>query len=237
MDTEPVANQQQLHGLFAEAMNVLKAELDVKTADNQAKYTDVCEWMAEKLCSDGERLAHQRHIEELLACCEAVAGTGASSSPQSSVQSSVQSTVPSPTEFQEGKMLKRFHLRIWQLGGHEASHVKGAPQLHGVRDNMQKFMTGMGCETHKFPLEILFDWPTAWKPSGASPVPGSPVEPFSLGVSIGSTVTMACHLLVYAAMKLDWLNSPAVPDHVKKDVAVRLMSCICNWDVMETVTG
>ena len=101
---------------------------------------------------------------------------------------------------------------------------------------MQKFLTGMGCETHKFPLEILLDWPTAWKPAGApvaAVAPGSTIEPFSVGISIGSTVTMACHLLAFAAMKLDWLNSPTVLDHVKKDVAVRLMSCIYNWDMMD----
>ncbi|CAE7838908.1 unnamed protein product [Symbiodinium sp. CCMP2592] len=59
-------------------------------------------------------------------------------------------------------------------------------------------------------------------------------DAFSVAVSIGTTVTMACHLLAYAAMKLDWLNSPTVLDHVKKDVAGRLMSCLCNWDMMDT---
>ena len=56
-------------------------------------------------------------------------------------------------------------------------------------DNMQKVMTWLGGETHKFPLEILLDWPTAWKPTGAGPLPGSPIEPFSVGISIGSTAT------------------------------------------------
>ena len=234
VDPDPVANQQQLHTLFVEAMAVVKDELDVKTADGQPQFTDVCEWMAQKLGSDGERVAHQTHLAELLASCDAVAGVTAGGA-----GGTWQSSVPSPTDYQEsdGKMLKRFPLRLWQLGGHEASHVKGAPQVHGVRDCMQKFLTGMGCETHKFPLEILFDWPTAWKPAGApvaAVAPGSTIEPFSVGISIGSTVTMACHLLAFAAMKLDWLNSPTVLDHVKKDVAVRLMSCIYNWDMMDT---
>ena len=145
MDPDPVANQQQLHTLFVEAMTGVKEELDVKTADGQPQFTDVCEWMAQKLGSDGERLAHQTHLAELLASCEAVAGATAGGSGVT-----WQSSVPSPADYQEGggKMLKRFPLRLWQLGGHEVSHVKGAPQLHGVRDCMQKFLTGMGTSSH-----------------------------------------------------------------------------------------
>ncbi|CAE7831423.1 unnamed protein product [Symbiodinium sp. CCMP2592] len=150
MDPEPVANQQQLYTLYGEAMAVLKAELDVKSADGQPQFTDVCEWLGQKLGSDGERSAHQANLEQLLASCEAVAGAGVTS---------FQSSVPSPADLQEA---------------------------------------------------------------------------FSVAVSIGTTVTMACHLLAYAAMKLDWLNSPTVLDHVKKDVAGRLMSCLCNWDMMDT---
>ena len=60
VDPDPVANQQQLHTLFVEAMAVVKDELDVKTADGQPQLT--CEWMAQKLGSDGERLAHQTHL-------------------------------------------------------------------------------------------------------------------------------------------------------------------------------
>ncbi|CAE7447141.1 unnamed protein product [Symbiodinium sp. CCMP2592] len=122
MDPEPVANQQQLYTLYGEAMAVLKAELDVKNADGQPQFTDVCEWLGQKLGSDGERSAHQANLEQLLASCEAVAGAGVTS---------FQSSVPSPADLQEGssKMLKRFFNPTKQLSGNLKVSPTGNPEM------------------------------------------------------------------------------------------------------------
>ena len=134
----------------------------------------------------------------------------------------------------------RFKLRLWQLGIAEVSHVKGAPPLHGIRDCMQKFLVTSGAETDKYPLEVLFHWPHQWtagltgsqshSPDAANsliPSRGS-IDDFTVALSIGSSVSMACQLLCWAAIKLDWMGSGnLLADNVKKDLAERLLKCLC----------
>ena len=50
-------------------------------------------------------------------------------------------------------------------------------------------LIGYGAETAKYPLEVLFSWGCPWSPN---PQAGEPVRRFSVGVSIGSSVTMSC---------------------------------------------
>ncbi|CAE7521734.1 unnamed protein product, partial [Symbiodinium pilosum] len=151
-----------------------------------------------------DRAAHRRLLTNLLDQCGRHLNIDMFSGPFNAYQSSV------PYELKTGmppdERLKHFSLRLWQFGVSEVSHVKGAPPLHGVRDCLQRFLAETGCETSRFPLEILFEWPNQWQQSPAAR-PRDPVEDFSLAVSIGSSVTLACHLLCWAAAKLDWLGS------------------------------
>ena len=54
-------------------------------------------------------------------------------------------TIPDSFSKKHGvdEVLLHLPLRLWQLGVHESSHVKGAPPLHGVRDNLQRFLCGL----------------------------------------------------------------------------------------------
>ena len=92
------------------------------------------------------------------------------------------------------------------------------------------FEFGLGCETSKYPIEILFEWPTQWNQSSSVGQSCSPtvrvVEDFNVAVSVGSSVTMACHLLRWAAVPLQWLEGK-LPDYVKSDLALRLAKCLC----------
>ena len=231
MASEPdgVQNQSDLHSLFSQVMSLVKSEIDVSDEKGHPRYTDVCEWFAEKIHST-ELLSEQTQVyQRLLAQCCDVLGLDKEDFLDAAVYQST-----SPASFSTGtgpnKELTRFSLRLWQLGAHEISHVKGAPPLHGVRDCLQRFLTSTGCETAKFPLEILFQWPNQWEKqqSTQSSRPGSPLGSFVVAISIGSSVTMACHMLCWAAAKLDWLAGDLLADDVKTDVAERLLKCICS---------
>ena len=225
LEGPPIPMQQQLHGLFQQAMQLLKTEMEILNEKGKPKYIDACDWLSSKMVTMEDRAAHRRLLTNLLDQCGRHLNIDIFSGPFNAYQSSV------PYELKTGmppdERLKHFSLRLWQFGVSEVSHVKGAPPLHGVRDCLQRFLAGTGCETSKFPLEILFEWPNQWQQSPAAR-PRDPVEDFSLAVSIGSSVTMACHLLCWVAAKLDWLGSEDfLPFDLRKDVAHRLMRCIC----------
>ena len=154
----PIPMQQQLRGLFQQAMQLLKTEMDVLNEKGKPKFIDVCDWLSSKMVTTEERTA-QAPVHAAL-----VAGRG------------------------QGGLSRERRAALC------------------VASELQCFLSRTGCETSKFPLEVLFEWPNQWQ---QSPVvrPGDVVEDFSLAVSIGSSVTMACHLLCWVAAKLDWLGS------------------------------
>ena len=186
-----------------------------------AKYGDVGEWFSSILATPEQRTQHSTMLQELFGKC---APEGQRLPHTATVLESF-SKKHGPDE-----VLLPLPMRLWQLGAHESSHVKGAPPLHGVRDNLLRFLCGLGCETSKYPIEILFDWPNHWNQSLNMGQSSSPtirmVEDFSVAVSVRSSVTMACHLLCWAAVRLQWLEGD-LPDYVKSDLAVRLAKCLC----------
>ena len=179
---------------------------------SQAKYADTREWFSSILATPEQRMKHATMLQELLNKCL----------PEGQ-QVRHTTTIPDSFSRKHGvdEVLLHLPLRLWQLGAHESSRVKGAPPLRGARDNLQRFLRGLGCETSKYPIEILFDWPNQW---ASLPVPQS--AGFSVAISVGSSVTMACHLLRWAAVRLQWLEGD-LPDYVKSDLAVRLAKCLC----------
>ena len=198
-------NQAALHGLCQQAMTLLKSEMDVRDSKGQAKYADTCEWFSSILATPEQRMKHTTMLQELLNQCL----------PQGQ---QVPRTTAVPDSFSRthgpDEVLLHLPLRLWQLGVHESSHVKGAPPLHGVRDNLQRFLYGLGCETSKYHIEILFHWPHQWSQFLNMSQSSSPtvrmVEDFSVAVSMGSSVTMACHLLSCCTFAVARGGSPRV---------------------------
>ncbi|CAL1141367.1 unnamed protein product [Cladocopium goreaui] len=77
----------------------------------------------------------------------------------------------------------------------------------------------------KFPLRL---WQLGIQENShvkGAPALHGPVRRFSVGVSIGSSVTMACHLCAWAVLKLGLLDELAAD--VKKELAKRLIGVLC----------
>jgi len=72
-----------------------------------------------------------------------------------------------------------------------------------------------GNNTEKWPLEIIFHVLT-------SASVGTPIEDFTMGLSIGFGTTLAAFLFCYAAIKLEWAPLLAV----NPELAKRLLKCI-----------
>lgn len=207
-------SQAEMTKVLNKCINCLKFEMNARDSQGKPKYTDVCEWLSDKLATPGDRAHHKTALEDLLDECKNLTNA--------EVTSTFQDSVPSQTQTVEAGVehLEKFALRLWQMGVHEASHVKGAPALHSCLDNLQKILIGHGGETHKYPLEVLFEWQSPWSVKGK-------LMDFTLGISIGSAVTMASHLLCWAVVKLDLLNSSELTDPVKTELASRLLTAIC----------
>lgn len=214
-----LCHQDEMAKILNECLACLKGEMDTKDAQGFPKFTDVCEWFADKLATEDSRLAYKARLDDLLDKCQDLG--------QVEALTGFQSSRPDSLKYTENGMehLTKFSLRLWQIGVHEQSHVKGAPPLHAVFDNMQKLLIGHGNETAKYPLELLFDWGCPWS-KGNSPE----IECFTVGISIGSSVTMACHLLCWAVLKLGIMEStdrPADQQAIKCELAKRLLKCLC----------
>jgi hypothetical protein len=97
-----------------------------------------------------------------------------------------------------------------------ASWWGGASSLCDVLDILQRNMVSDGGNnTEKWPLEILFHVLT-------SDSPGSHIQNFTIGLSIGFGTTLAAFLFCYAAIKLEWIAMlPARPE-----LAKRLLKCL-----------
>ena len=219
MASPATANHGEMVKVLNQIIGCLKVEMDVKGLDGKPKFADCCEWLASKLDSEESRKAHADALMELLDSVKSIA----SAEEQMVFQDLVPPVAACHVEQNGVRHLEKFPLRLWQLGIQENSHVKGAPALHGVIQNMQKMLIGYGAETAKFPLEVLFSWGCPWSPN---PQAGEPVRRFSVGVSIGSSVTMACHLCAWAVLKLGLLDELAAD--VKKELAKRLIGVLCD---------
>ena len=114
----------------------------VRDSKGQAKYADVREWFSSVLATPEQRTQHSTTLQELL-------GRRAPEGQRLPRAT----TVPESFSRKHGpdEALLPLPMRLWQLGAHESSRVKGAPPLRGVRDNLQRFLRGLGCETSKYP--------------------------------------------------------------------------------------
>lgn len=167
--------------IFQKLLDALKQEIDVLDADGRPCYTDVCEWFAGLLGTDASRQAYCDGLRSLCTTCLAITGIQANR-PQATVPELVGAASLEPCA-------ERYSLRLWQLAVHERSHVKGAPPLHSVRDCMQKFVSGYGNETGKYPLEVLFQWGAPHVKAGDLLVDAQ-IPDLSIAVSVGSSVTI-----------------------------------------------
>ena len=97
-----------------------------------------------------------------------------------------------------------------------ASWWGGASSLCDVLDILQRNMVSDGGNnTEKWPLEILFHVLT-------SDSPGSHIQNFTIGLSIGFGTTLTAFLFCYAAIKLERIAMlPAHPE-----LAKRLLKCL-----------
>ena len=207
--------QGELTQVFTHVLNYLKGEIGVEDVSGRPQYTDVCEWMCQLLHSKEMRDAYCTSLAGLLAECVQICQVDPGEH-----QDKV------PATLQQENRLRAFPLRLWQLGIHEASHVKGAPPLHSVRDCMQKFIAGYGNETIKYPLEVLFNWTSPFSPADLQP--DTDIPNFSIALAIGSSVTMACHLLCIGVMKTGILNADSLSPTGRKELAHRLVKCLCS---------
>ena len=54
------------------------------------------------------------------------------------------------------------------------------------------------------------------------------IPDLSIGVSFGSSVTIACHMVCWTVMKLGIMESDGLPPDVKVNLAHRLLRCLCD---------
>ena len=133
-----------------------------------------------------------------------------------------QTTVPHQLFKSSGEVQEavRFKIRLWLVAFNHKHHIKGTAAMHAVRDTLQTMIYGEdGPRTHKFPLEVLFNWPVEGTPT---PNPGDILEPFKLSVAIGTAVTMAHYCFAVFSLRLDLMNLP-MEEATKKALAQRLL--------------
>ena len=210
---EPIPHQNALLSIFKDVMKLLQESIDQKTPDGYPKYVDVCEWMSAQLSTQTLRDEYVKKLQDLESLCCSSAGAD----PILDFQTK---------KFAGGGKYEKRPLRLWQLGVQEDCHVKGAPPLHAVRDNMQKFLTGFGNETEKYPLKVLFEWcepmPDSSRPAGLL---ADGILPLSVSLSTGSSVTMASHLVCWGVLQLG-LDLSTFEKELRKDISERILKCI-----------
>ena len=82
---------------------------------------------------------------------------------------------------------------LWQLGFAENMAVKGASPSTDVMDCVHKFIM-TGNQTALYPLQALYMF------EAATPVQGSKVQDFSVGLNQGFATTLAAHLICFHAV-------------------------------------
>ena len=108
-------SQADMTKLFNRCVACLKYEMDAKDSQGRPKYTDVCEWLADQLATPEARAQHKASLVALLDQCKDLTAA--------EVTDSFQDSIPDQTKYIEGGVehLKKFSLRLWQLGVHELS--------------------------------------------------------------------------------------------------------------------
>ena len=94
-------------------------------------------------------------------------------------------------------------------------YIRGATNSKHVLENFSTFMLA-GNKTHLYPIEL------AATLLGAQP--GMPMENWSIGVSVGNAVVMACHLFIWATVRHDLFTK--CPREEKKKFAVHLRQAL-----------
>eukprot|EP00435_Cladocopium_sp_Y103_P031723 s1605_g8.t1 len=216
--------QENLQAVYDGIMQALKAAMDKKDANGQALYSDVCEWMSCSFPTPGHRASWKDKLVALENQCCAVL--------ELTETPHFERDFPS-VELEQQCFDRRPHA-LWQLGFSETRHVKGAPPLHGVCANLQKFVCGFGNETGKYPIEILYEWEgnQTHRPAGDDQQTEG-IEPFTLAVSTGSSVTLASYLFCWGVIENNALDSlVSQSDAAGKALAKRLLQCLRALDAL-----
>ena len=113
---------------------------------------------------------------------------------------------------------------LWQLGFSSGSAIKGPP-TSDVVDCLEKIITSKtGNETKVYPLRVLYGR------SGRPTTLGNHVAPFSVGLNVGFTATLASHLVaryhLRSSQGREWNSSDFWKREDYNTVAVQLRKCL-----------
>ena len=82
------------------------------------------------------------------------------------------------------------YLAPWQLSFNDADAIKGKSKTCDILNTIRNFLTADGYRSETSPLDVLFNAP-----------PGTTIEPFSVGHSVGFGKSLACQLIVLAGAR------------------------------------
>lgn len=201
-------------------LGFIRGEVDQKDDFDDAKFADVPDYLTARFITPESQLKHKHDLQELERKCAIILGEVAAPIFQQSIP---QQRAGTSVRLLRG--VKPLKVRLHQMGFSENSAVKGSSNLVDVLKTLDANLVGKGCLTEKYPLEILYGL------NNSRAQPGDEVEPFSIGVSIGFGVTLACHLACLAALHMPWLDPlpPGVQEsqqEFQRDMAQRILAML-----------
>ena len=178
-------------------------------------FTDVCAWLEKEFPTEEAMNKYAQSLEALDKATRAATNEDGANDPNLWIE-----TPPPPDDDGLSVMVG-----LWQLGFYSASAIKGPSPTSDVVDCLEKIMTSKtGNETKLYPLQVLYGL------CGPPASPGAPVVPFSVGLNVGFTVTLACHIfaryVLHAYQECEWNNAEFWLREDQIAVAIQLRKCL-----------
>ena len=209
---------------FLDCMSLVRGKMDKLSPEGEPAFADVAEYLSVTYDSEDMKKELAQKLLSLERHCCAILHTA----PDEVFQDTVPA-VPVVLKKKKGpaKPPQLLQCRLYQIGFSEASSVKGASPLNAIVQITATNLQGRGNHTEKYPLELLY----TLNDPGAQV--GSPVAPFSVGISVGFGVVLASYLCCIAALELPWLQVSRGPGAIsaedkefQEDIASRLLQML-----------
>jgi hypothetical protein len=206
---------------FQDCLSFIRGKMDQLSPEGEPAFADVTEYLSATYDSEDKKRELAQKLVSLEKCCCAILRAA----PNEVFQDTVPA-VPVVPKKKKGpaKAPQLLQCRLYQIGFTEASSVKGASPLNAIVQIMATNLQGRGNQTEKYPIELLY---TLNNPGAQV---GSPVAPFSVGISVGFELVLASFLCCIAALELPWLQGSRGPGGIsaeekefQEDIAGRLL--------------
>jgi len=186
-----------LDNIYKSAEENIRHQVNVTTASGHPKYADVPDTLSTRCKTQEARTEFAQQLRDLEKRVVDILESRGPNVHQILVPAEP-AIAAIPADPHEDHPLQRHAVRLWQMGFEEHMSIKGASSLASIMVILRGNIAGKGNQTDKFPLEVLF------RLQGQQP--GSLIDDFSVGISTGFGVTLACILGCMAAIDLGWLR-------------------------------